>query len=554
MRLVTAGALLAFLATASPLPASGQELLQGTELGSARLLPGGIVVPDLCTQDTFVVTWSRSPRRPRFYQLQEATDPDFTTGLRIAYRGSRRRKVIRGRADGATYYYRVRGVRSRRRRSPWLAAANGCLVERTVAAPASIGVPPASDAASFMVSWGPSPSAGTSYELEESTDPGFAGPLRTAYAGPALETTITGREDATTYYYRVRATRAGSNPSSWLEGAAGCLVSLADTTPPGPVSDFSAVPEAQGVLLSWTNPADPDLAGVVVRRATGAPPTAPDEGTPVCDVAGESCLDAAVVPGTFFYAAFAYDGSTNYSDAAVTSASVTTQPACLGCHGGNPDYPLAPNVVDGPLPGNASASYSWYGSLAGTQDGGHGDPDNRPASSCTDCHDLSQPPPGDLHGNGVLESVFDAGGGTANTAHLKAEFFQRFAPPALPVGAGAWSLQVTFDNYCAFRCHPAAGVGDMRHEIDTLPGDANHWSVEFGTHNTVADGESLWNGRPYPIDADLSTSAGGGPDFATCVTCHDPHGTTVRGLTRPSGRMMRDPWRRPSVLCAACHL
>jgi hypothetical protein len=151
-----------------------------------------------------------------------------------------------------------------------------------------------------------------------------------------------------------------------------------------------------------------------------------------------------------------------------------------------------------------------------------------------------------------VQSVFNNATRNANTAHLKAEYFSRTPPPANPVGAGTWSVQVTFDNYCAYQCHTARGVPDMRHEVDTLTGDFNHWSVEFGTHFTGSDGDALV--RNYPMDADLNTAANAGDvDYATCVSCHDPHGTTVAEPTKSSNRMVRDSWITAPTLCNVCH-
>ncbi|MHB8912943.1 MAG: hypothetical protein ACYC42_09940, partial [Lysobacter sp.] len=180
--------------------------------------------------------------------------------------------------------------------------------------------------------------------------------------------------------------------------------------------------------------------------------------------------------------------------------------ACEDCHNGNVSYPQAPNVINGVTPYNAAVSYNWAGTDGTKQDGGHGDPQGRdglnPVPKCVDCHDTAQPAV-NVHLNGAYESIWDNATRNANTAHLKAEFFVRTAPPTVRVGAGDWEVQVNFDNYCAEKCHVSAGVPVMRHEQDTLASDANHWSVEFGTHLTYVAGDT----RPYPADVDLSTAA-----------------------------------------------
>ncbi len=193
---------------------------------------------------------------------------------------------------------------------------------------------------------------------------------------------------------------------------------------------------------------------------------------------------------------------------------------------------------------------------------------------CTDCHNIDNP--SGTHLDSTYNSIWNNTTRNANTAHLKTEFFSRTSPPALPWGSGGWDVQVTFDNYCAYKCHRdttnwvTSAVPDMRHEKDSFganksadPVDPsgtyshvddsdNHWSVEFGTHLSVSDGEAL-NGKAYPVDTDLNTSATGSK-YATCVSCHDPHGTGVVEATRSSNRMVRDKWiAEPVELCNACH-
>ena len=207
---------------------------------------------------------------------------------------------------------------------------------------------------------------------------------------------------------------------------------------------------------------------------------------------------------------------------------------CEDCHDGTET--LAPNVINGQTPYNAAVSYNWYGSVGTKQDGGHGDAQGTAAVACIGCHDLSQPA-ANLHLNGSYESLWNNSTRNANTSHLQAAYFTPYTGVG---GSGnAWDVQVTFDNYCANQCHPAGGRdGRCATSRTRWRGDSNHWSVEFGTHMTYTNGDT----RPYPIDLDLNTGATGTADYAPCISCHDPHGTTVVEPTRTSNRMVRDVW------------
>lgn len=101
------------------------------------------------------------------------------------------------------------------------------------------------------------------------------------------------------------------------------LMVIADNQEPDPVTDFSATGQDGRIQLAWTNPTDPDLLGVKVLRKSGSYPTSASDGTVVYDGTAASYLNAGLVNGvTYYYAAFAYDTTYNYSD--ITSGSRAT--------------------------------------------------------------------------------------------------------------------------------------------------------------------------------------------------------------------------------------
>jgi len=104
-----------------------------------------------------------------------------------------------------------------------------------------------------------------------------------------------------------------------------------DTTPPADVSNFTAAPGDGHVTLSWTNPADSDFAGAMIRyRTDGTHPTDHDDGTLVCDRKTDPGSEDSfthtqgVENGTtYYYSAFTYDEVPNYSETAHASATLT---------------------------------------------------------------------------------------------------------------------------------------------------------------------------------------------------------------------------------------
>jgi chitodextrinase len=125
-----------------------------------------------------------------------------------------------------------------------------------------------------------------------------------------------------------------------------------DVAAPGPVTALKVDgTTGDSVSLSWTNPADADLAGIVVRRSTTAAPTGPTDGDAVA-LAGpkaESVTDPGLAEDTeYFYAVFAKDAAGNVSAAESTSARTKDV--------------TAPGPVTGVTPGtidSRSVSFSW---------------------------------------------------------------------------------------------------------------------------------------------------------------------------------------------------
>jgi len=97
-----------------------------------------------------------------------------------------------------------------------------------------------------------------------------------------------------------------------------------DTTPPGNVAQFTAVPEGcLELYLSWQNPGDADFAGVVVVRKADGYPETPADGVVVYTGSAENHADTLQLGEsmTYNYTAFAFDSAQNYSSGAQASGT-----------------------------------------------------------------------------------------------------------------------------------------------------------------------------------------------------------------------------------------
>jgi hypothetical protein len=125
--------------------------------------------------------------------------------------------------------------------------------------------------------------------------------------------------------YSYRAWTAAANGAPALAGPASDLEVTAAA--PGPVTNVTAIPSSTSVALSWTNPSDPSLSGVMIRRAVGAtPPASATAGTLVIDSAKPAIafIDTAVTPATqYSYALFAHNVAFGFAMAGTVTTTTT---------------------------------------------------------------------------------------------------------------------------------------------------------------------------------------------------------------------------------------
>ncbi|MEW6682011.1 MAG: fibronectin type III domain-containing protein [Nitrospirota bacterium] len=158
--------------------------------------------------------------------------------------------------------------------------------------------------------------------------------LTTAYGqqSPASATlvsshsqTLTGLTAGATYHVRAQSADAAGNVSRSNDLTV-VLPTVADTTAPEDVRQFSATGELGQIRLRWNNPPDADFVGVQIRFRLDRFPTGPTDGEILGDFsgqpgeAGEALHDGLIDGVTYYYAAASYDFSGNRQNTAFASA------------------------------------------------------------------------------------------------------------------------------------------------------------------------------------------------------------------------------------------
>jgi len=190
-------------------PNSGWTTSTGTVVNVTAPASPWISVPATRTVVGIPVTWGASTLAGVTYTVQESTSLTFTTITRSASTTATT-YTFTGETNG-TYYYRVQATFPGMNASTWTVS-TACISNVTTAASPWIYVySPA--AGNVSVQWGASPQAGVSYTVQESKSATF-GTITAQVVTAGTSNLFTGRTTGT-YYYRVKATYAGFNDSTW---------------------------------------------------------------------------------------------------------------------------------------------------------------------------------------------------------------------------------------------------------------------------------------------------------------------------------------------------
>ena len=233
--------------------------------------------------------------------------------------GNQATHTLQGLTEGLRYYFVIVGYDGNRVEGTASSEISGLVLAVSAISSSSLAT------TSAVVSWLTNKPADTQVEYGTTTAYGSL----TALDGTRVAThsqTLTSLQPATTYQFRVRSRDEGG--STVLSPNFTFTTKTLDTTPPNDVANFTAIPSNGRVSLSWTNPADADFKGVMLRyRTDGIYPTSKTEGFLAVDRPGvtgatEHFDHLSLVNGvTYHYSAFTYDTALNYSSTAHTQAT-----------------------------------------------------------------------------------------------------------------------------------------------------------------------------------------------------------------------------------------
>ncbi len=149
--------------------------------------------------------------------------------------------------------------------------------------------------------------------------PSGIGDGTTIYNGNGTNTTDVGLTNGTACYYKAFSYDFSTNYAGGVTATA--TPASSDLTPPADIGEFVASGGNGQVVLRWTNPADPDFAGVRIQRKADGYPADTTDGTTIYSGSGTNTTDTGLTNGRiYYYKAFSYDEVPNYAGGATAAA------------------------------------------------------------------------------------------------------------------------------------------------------------------------------------------------------------------------------------------
>ena len=299
--------------------------------------PTGVTVTDRPADqgDALIVSWNANSEADLAgYDLYRATNAAGPWTQVNSARITATSYTDTGLTRGVTYYYYVTAVDTNANESAPSATVSGAPLDNVApATPTGLTVTdhPYDAGTALDLAWTANTESDLAgYHVYRALSALDQGTRVTTSPVTGTRYTDTGLTVNVTYYYRITAMDTSGNesvPSSPPVSG----VPLPDVTPPAQVTNFTASDgEPARVTLSWTHPADLDLAQVVVKRKSGSYPASHLDGVTVYDNQGAvpgrnaAFVDGGLAAGTYYYAVYSRDVIGNWNDATTPGANADT--------------------------------------------------------------------------------------------------------------------------------------------------------------------------------------------------------------------------------------
>lgn len=273
-----------------------------------------IVVSGVTTSSA-AITWTTSEAATRLLDYGLTSSFELGTATVSGYYTSHS-VTLSGLLEGTTYYFRIRGADS---------SGNTATSSTQTFTTTDETDPVISDIEVVDIT---TTSVRVTWETDESADSTVSYGLSTAYGDTAVDSSLatshsillTDLTSGTTYHLQVLSTDASSNQAFSSDQT----FTTDEDDPPSNVSSLSSVAGDAQLVISWTNPSDEDLEGILVLLCEDEYPSGPTDGdcTSVSTSLTTSVTATGLVNGTTYYVGvFAYDEAGQFASGALVSGT-----------------------------------------------------------------------------------------------------------------------------------------------------------------------------------------------------------------------------------------
>ncbi|TAL49868.1 hypothetical protein EPN81_04390, partial [Patescibacteria group bacterium] len=306
------------LAVTATVPSSGGGGCEGCDGGgetdTTAPVISNIVVSDVTTTSA-TISWTTDEPATRILDYGLTTSFELGTETVSGYYTSHSISLS-GLTEGTTYYFQIRAADITGNSATSTTQSFTTLDETD---------PVISDIEVVDIT---TTSARVTWTTNESADSTVSYGLTTSYSETETDASLvtshsvllTDLTPGTTYHFQVLSTDASSNQAFSDDDT---FTTDSDDAP-GNVSDLSIAEGDEELTLSWTNPTDEDLAGILVLQCLGGYPTGPTDTscTTVSTALVTSLLLLDLTNGTtYYYGVFAYDDAGQYASGALESGT-----------------------------------------------------------------------------------------------------------------------------------------------------------------------------------------------------------------------------------------
>ncbi|MEN8134876.1 MAG: MopE-related protein, partial [Thermodesulfobacteriota bacterium] len=225
--------------------------------------PDWLSVPATASGNSIQIFWDPSTTPGVSYLVEIDTDPAFSSPTE-AYNGTATSIYAPVATGSGSYYFRVKSRKAGMGDSFYKSSPTGCVFTEmpVVAGTSFLSVPATASGNRIPVFWGASATPGVTYIVQMDNAPGFPSPTE-VYNGPNTSVNALVTTGSDTYYFKVKARKAGLADSKYRTSSTGCVFTEAPVAAGTSFLSVPATASGNRIAVFWGASATPGVTYIV---------------------------------------------------------------------------------------------------------------------------------------------------------------------------------------------------------------------------------------------------------------------------------------------------